>query len=152
MLARLVELSLVLMLLTVGLSACTVLACAVWPQRVERSRQALQMYPLRCWLSGLLAVLVEVFFISLGGGARVPLLLVFLVLDLLWLAQGFPALASLTGERLGIPSRASAVAAGSTLVALAGVLPVVGWLMAGNLALQAIGAALQRCVKEVAVS
>jgi hypothetical protein len=126
-------------LFTVGLAACAMVAAAMWPGPVSRAHDGLAAHPLRCGLIGLLIVLGEVFLVVHGGR---PVLLACLLLDLVWLAQGLPALTALMGERLGASSRPRAVAQGSLLFGATGILPVIGWLLGLTLLMQALGAAV----------
>ncbi|MHB2016421.1 MAG: hypothetical protein ACYCW6_05680 [Candidatus Xenobia bacterium] len=123
-----------------ALAACGLLAGSLWPERVARCGEGLERHALRCGLSGLLLVLVEVWLFTLLGA---PVAVAAVAVDLVLLAQGFPAVAARTGLHLGL-SEARAVVAGTYLISFAGVLPVLGWFVAGYSVLQALGAAVQR--------
>ncbi len=120
-----------------GLTALNLLACALWPARVERSRLALERFPLRSFLMGILIVLAEIFLIQ-----RLPVLaLAAVVVNLIWLAQGLPALASRIGQGLALTEKRATAAGTALMGALLG-LPVLGWLGAACLGLSALGAPL----------
>jgi len=139
-----------------ALAACAVLVAAMWQRQFERSHQALGVHPLRCWLAGLLLLLIEIWLAlevvpPVPPAARGFLILVAVATNLILLAQGFPALAATAGERVhraarpargAYPSRAVSTALGSVLVAFSAALPILGWLLAGSLLLQAMGAAV----------
>jgi len=129
-------------LLAVGGTACALVCAAAWPGAVERSRIALRNQPLRCWLLGVLVALLEVWLLTVvpDGPPRTVAALIAILVDVPPVARGFPALAGTLGRRLGASDPARAVATGTVLVAACGTLPVLGWLLAGNLCLQALGA------------
>lgn len=120
-----------------GLTALNLLACALWPARVEQSRRTLERFPLRSFLVGSLTLLSEILLIQ-----HLPALaLVALVVNLVWLAQGLPALASRIGQGLALTEK-RATAAGTALMGALMGLPVLGWLAGACLGLSALGAPL----------
>lgn len=129
-------------LLAVGGTACALVCAAAWPAAVERSRLALRSQPLRCWLLGVLVALLQVWLLTAvpDGAPRALAALLVVLVSVPLLARGFPALAGTLGRRLGAADPARAVATGTVLVAASSTLPVLGWLLAGNLCLQAMGA------------
>lgn len=127
---------------TIGLAAASILASTMWPAAVARSDVHLRVHPLRCALSGLLLILAEFWLLVVLVPFRPFVLVLAVAADVVLLARGLPALAALVGERLGIALPPRAVAVGSILIALCGALPVVGWLMAAMLILQALGSAV----------
>ena len=135
----------VLAVVAVGaLSACAVLAAALWPERVTHSLHGLERHGLRCGLSGLLLLVVEAWLVTLAGPLAPVIGGIAVVVNLVLLAQGFPAVAARTGLRLGMQDAPRAMVAGTWLISFAGVLPVLGWMLAGYSLLQALGAAVQR--------
>jgi len=125
-------------LLCIGVAACATLCNALWPHSVDRCDAALREFPLRCWLVGILIVLLQILIVA----PNPVLLAVALPIDLFLLARGFPALAARIGEGLGESVRPRAVARGMALFTVAAGVPVLGWLLGLGLLLQALGAAV----------
>ncbi|HEY4000931.1 MAG TPA: hypothetical protein VGO93_18835 [Candidatus Xenobia bacterium] len=120
-----------LLLLGTALLAATALLCwAFFPHHVVRNRQRLERMPARCMLTGMLAVATQIWLLTLCPH---PILgLAFLLWDGLALAQGFPALAWLCGDRL-LPAPHSgprAAALGTAVIAWGGSVPLIGWALA----------------------
>jgi hypothetical protein len=131
----------VVAILLVGLSGSSLLAAALWPERLQHSKQVLTSLPLRCALIGVLAVLIEVWLaLAVGSHARGPVVGMLGLVDLGALALGFPALAQLAGERLGAISPLRAIVTGAVVIAIACMLPLVGWALGGVVVAQSLGA------------
>lgn len=120
-----------------GMTALNLLASALWPERVERSRRNLERFPLRSFLLGILVLVSELFLVL-----QVPVLVVVaLIANLVWLAQGVPALAARVGQAMAYTEK-RATACGTAMLGLAMVVPVLGWLAGAALGLSALGAPL----------
>lgn len=120
-----------------GMTALNLVACSLWPSHVARSRMTLERFPLRSFLVGLLILVSEVFLVQ-----RLPVLaLVALVANLVWLAQGLPALAGRVGQGMASGERRATACGTATLGLVMGV-PVLGWLAGVCLGLSALGAPL----------
>ena len=126
-----VKLLVLLPLALTGLIALNLVAIVLWPDRIARARQALDRFPLRSLLLGVLILLTQVKLALLLP----PTVVISVALDLLWLAQGFPALAQRVGR--------GNIATGTALLGLVWAFPVVGWLAGLGLGLTAMGAAVQ---------
>lgn len=121
----------------IGMTALNLLACALWPARVERTRSNLERFPLRSFLLGILVLLCELFLIQ-----HLPILaLVALILNTVWLAQGIPALAARIGQGMSFTEK-RATACGTAMLGLIMGVPVLGWLAGACLGLSALGAPL----------
>lgn len=120
-----------------GMMALNLVACSLWPAHVARSRKTLERFPMRSFLVGLLVVVSEVFLVQ-----RIPVLaLAALVANLVWLAQGLPALAGRVGQGMA-PTERRATAWGTATLGLVLGVPVLGWLAGACLGLSALGAPL----------
>ncbi|GMU55413.1 MAG: hypothetical protein AMXMBFR33_45590 [Candidatus Xenobia bacterium] len=126
--------------LLAGLVAVNLVASALWPERIEKSRKTLERFPLRSFLLGILIVLLEIFLV-LSLPLKGLLALAAVVANLVFLAQGLPALAERIGQGLSLTER-RANAAGTALIGLVFGLPVLGWLAGACLGLSALGAPL----------
>lgn len=127
-------------LLLASLTAWAVLVTALWPDRVRSRARLLRAFPLRSWLVGLLVLALQGLLLAAVPHGGVAALL--LLADLLVAATVLPAVGALAGRRLGFRGPARTVAAGTALVGAASLLPVLGWLLALNLAVASLGAAL----------
>jgi len=121
---------------TLGLAAFNTLCGALFSSPAQNCRERLREHPLRCYLMGLLTLLLEVFLLMQFPPIGVLLLLA----DVAWLSFSLPALAGLAGEGMGVSGRWS-VAAGSLPLGLTMALPVLGWLCTSQLMLAALGSA-----------
>ncbi|MCE7871965.1 hypothetical protein DYH09_16520 [bacterium CPR1] len=126
--------------LLAGLVAVNLVASSLWPERVEKSRHTLELFPLRSFLLGILIVLLEIFLV-LSLPLKGLLVLAAVVANLVFLAQGLPALAERIGQGLSLTEK-RATAAGTALIGLVFGLPVLGWLAGACLGLSALGAPL----------
>ncbi len=130
---------LVAALAVAGLSVASLLAFSLWPARVRRHLALLEAWPVRCALVGVLVLLSEVWLCGVLPPHRLTALLCLLA-DAVALAQGFPAVAELAGERLGLSPGPRAAAVGTAVVACGSTVPVVGWLMGATAVFSALGA------------
>lgn len=122
--------------MTVGLAAYNLLCGVLFGGRARRCREQLQNVPLRCYLMGLLVLLLQLWSVT----GLPPLALLWLPLDALWLSFSLPALTGLAGEGLGCSGRwAAAVGTVPLCVSLA--CPLLGWLGVSQLLVSALGSA-----------
>ena len=84
---------LAILVLTLGLAAFNTLCGALFGGPSRACREQLCRRPLRCYLMGLLALLLEVFLVQQWAPLALPLLLA----NVLWLSFSIPALAVLAG-------------------------------------------------------
>jgi len=127
---------LAILALTLGLAAFNTLCGALFMGPSRACREQLCRRPLRCYLMGLLALLLEVFLVQQWAPLAAPLLLA----NVLWLSFSVPALAVLAGEGLGVTGR-WAPAVGSLSMGLSLAFPP-GWLLLSQLTLAALGSAV----------
>ena len=121
---------------SLGFSACNLLCSALFGASARRCQEQLEHLPLRCYLMGWCALLLQVLLVVNAPWAALPLLL----LNGLWLTSSLPALAQLAGEGLGLQGRRATVA-GSLSLCLTLTLPILGWLLLAQLLLAALGSA-----------
>lgn len=130
-------LALVLMaVVSLGFAACNLLCSALFAGSARRCREQLEQLPLRCYLMGWCALLLQVFLVLNAPWVAIPLLF----LNGLWLTRSLPALAQLAGEGLGLRGRRASLA-GSLSLSLTVAFPVFGWLLLAQLLLAAVGSA-----------
>ena len=127
---------LAILVLTLGLAAFNTLCGALFYQPSRACREQLRQRPLRCYLMGVLALLLEVFLVQ----QWTPLLFPLLLANVLWLSFSVPALAVLAGEGMGVNGR-WAPAAGSLSIGFSLAFPP-GWLLLSQLTLAALGSAV----------
>lgn len=125
-----------MLVVTLGLAAFNTLCGALFARPAQNCRERLQKHPLRCYLMGLLTLLLEVFLLIQFP----PLGLMLLLVNVAWFSFSLPALAGLAGEGMGVNGR-WAVAAGSLPLGLTMALPILGWLCTSQLLLAALGSA-----------
>lgn len=127
---------LVVLILTLGLAAFNTLCRALFVSASEDCTQQLRERPLRCYLTGMLALLLQTWLVMQLYWLAVPLL----VADMIWLSYSLPALAVLAGEGLGVSGRWGP-AAGSLPLGLSLAFPP-GWVLLSQLSLAALGSAV----------
>lgn len=127
---------LVVMVTTVGLAAFNTLCRALFSSASQDCTQQLRERPLRCYLMGLLALVLQTWLVLQVHLLAVPLLLA----DTVWLSYSLSALAVLAGEGIGISGR-WAPAAGSLPMGLSLAFPP-GWVLLSQLSLAALGSAV----------
>lgn len=127
---------LAIVVLTLGLAAFNTLCGALFGGPSRACREQLCRRPLRCYLMGLLALVLQVFLVQQWAPLAFPLLLA----NVLWLSFSIPALAVLAGEGFGVQGR-WAPAVGSLPLGLSLAFPP-GWLLLSQLTLAALGSAV----------
>lgn len=130
------SLFLLALLVWVGFAAWTLVCEALFSSRVSRCRQRLDEFPLRCYLSGWLLLLTQIWLSTLWP----PLVLLWLVVNPLLWCLSLPALAGMAAQGLGLEGR-WASALGSLPLGLTLAFPGPGWLLLSQLLIAALGAA-----------
>lgn len=134
------------MVACLGLTGCCLLLLALFPQPAEAARERLVRKPLRCCLLGWLLVLAQVLVLTLlPEGIRGPIALGFVLCDgaLLWV--GMAALSVALADRLRFGEnlwRRTLCSQGVVCSCLG--LPVIGWAVALQAGLAALGSTLWR--------
>ncbi|MFN8610524.1 MAG: hypothetical protein U0931_23495 [Vulcanimicrobiota bacterium] len=127
---------LVILILTLGLAAFNTLCRSLFVGPSQDCALQLRERPLRCYLMGMLALLVQTWLVMQMHLLALPLL----VANMIWLSYSLPALAVLAGEGIGVSGR-WAPAAGSLPIGLSLAFPP-GWLLLSQLSLAALGSAV----------